>query len=71
MGMKDVGINQTLTLEDAKTLFAFTAERTVCKGIPEMVEEASSRNLLSACIEEVGEFIHGDGTLYVITVASC
>ena len=62
VSVKDVGINQVLTLEDAETLFNFSAERSVCKGVPDMVEEATSRNLLSACVEEVGEFTYGDVT---------
>ena len=62
IGRKDSEINQTLTLEDARILFKFIAERTVCMDILDMVEEAPGQNLLSVCVEKVGEFVYRDTT---------
>ena len=67
MNHADVGINQTSTLENARTLFSFATECSVCKGIADMVETVAGKVLLSALVESVGRFTY-DGNQYTQTL---
>lgn len=67
MNHAEVGINQTLTLENAKTLFSFATEYSVCKGIADMVETVAGKVLHLALVESVGCFTY-DGNQYTQTL---